>query len=527
MSKQTARCGLVVAMLTAGLVPLVQAHASTPNAYQDYTLGTTGGEPSLGWDPHYNSGQGAVLYGAGLHVQRVTWDDTQTPATISTTTVTPPAVVTSLDSITVVDQNTHRTFSSQLLAACSRMSYSDDAGATWNQSTGCGAGTLLDHQTIGSGPVHAPVTPINGNDAAYYCAQNGYSEVCAASVDGGVTFPIANAATNGAGTDVDPANPQFTATGGSCAGLTGHVRVAPNGTAYVPVKGCEGTPSAASPTNYEYFGGHPALSVSANNGASWSIHAVPDGNNPNLSDPSVGIGRDNTVYFAYHDGISPTEFTDGPTSSAKVAVSHDNGGTFDASVNVTPPGVNNIMFPQVIAGDGDRAAVAFLGTTATGDDQTNAFTGSWDMYVAATYDRGVTWTTVDATPGHPVQRGCIDMQGTPNPPQRTDICSQRNMLDFNDITVDTQGRAIIAYSRGCSYACGADPTQQHSTGNADYVLRQSSGRGLYAAYDGVLPGSQPDAVFAEFPFAAVLPVAALVAVAAGTAARRRRASEVR
>ena len=56
-------------------------------------------------------------------------------------------------------------------------------------------------------------------------------------------------------------------------------------------------------------------------------------------------------------------------------------------------GIKNIQFPEVFAGDDNRAAFAFLGTTTAGDDQAPDFTGVWHLYVAYTYDGGQTWTT--------------------------------------------------------------------------------------------------------------------------------------
>ena len=77
----------------------------------------------------------------------------------------------------------------------------------------------------------------------------------------------------------------------------------------------------------------------------------------------------------------------------------------------------------------------------------------------------MTWTTVDATPVDFVQRGCVDLQGTTIPPSgRINICSQRNMLDFNDITMDAQGRVLIALSDGCSLACQNDPASHSYRG---------------------------------------------------------------
>jgi hypothetical protein len=146
----------------------------------------------------------------------------------------------------------------------------------------------------------------------------------------------------------------------------------------------------------------------------------------------------------------------------------------------------------MVVGDTDRAAVTFLGTTTPGDDQSSSFTGTWYLYVAFTYDRGKTWTTVNATPNDPVQRGCVWLQGGSNP------C--RNMLDFNEITVDGHGRVEAAYTDGCTAACettntinasgcnGSEGASYTSTPTCTYgrlsaVVRQQCGLGLFAAFD--------------------------------------------
>ena len=51
-----------------------------------------------------------------------------------------------------------------------------------------------------------------------------------------------------------------------------------------------------------------------------------------------------------------------------VAVSHDEGTPGPTASDVGAPlGLQNIAFPAVVAGDPDRAAFAFLGTTTGGD----------------------------------------------------------------------------------------------------------------------------------------------------------------
>jgi hypothetical protein len=167
----------------------------------------------------------------------------------------------------------------------------------------------------------------------------------------------------------------------------------------------------------------------------------------------------------------------------------------------TAVGVRNTEFAETIAGDGNRAAFAFLGTKTPGSTQADSFgkdtagklfTGArWDLYLATTYDRGAHWTVVDATAKDPVQRGCVWNGGGSNP------C--RNLLDFNDITVDKNGRVMVAIADGCvpasidsanknncvaSNLVAANGLVQHGA-----IVRQQSGKGLFKKSDGVLPAS--------------------------------------
>src|SRR4029077_12754161 len=123
-----------------------------------------------------------------------------------------------------------------------------------------------------------------------------------------------------------------------------------------------------------------------------------------------------------------------------------------------------------------------------GDAQSADFLGVWHLYIAFTYDTGRTWTTVDATPSDPVQRGCIWNGGGSNP------C--RNLLDFNDITVAKTGRVLIGYADGFTGTWLTDTTQNASLGPASAqdalatIARQVGGRGLFAAFDGTQFGTR-------------------------------------
>ena len=178
----------------------------------------------------------------------------------------------------------------------------------------------------------------------------------------------------------------------------------------------------------------------------------------------------------------------------------------------TPFGVQNAEFAEVIAGDDNRAAYAFLGTPTAGDTRSADFPGIWHLYVAFTYNGGATWTTADATPADPVQRGCIWNQGGSNP------C--RNLLDFNDITVDKFGRVLVGYADGCTGSCVNDPSQNASSSSGPAsaqdalatIARQVGGRAPSTVRNSVR-GAEPTKEAASFATVIRQAVSAAVLIA--------------
>src|SRR5688572_12312521 len=437
--------------------------------YQNYPappeLGNTAGEPTIG----VNWATGHAMFIASLQTLRVKWDDTASPAPATWEDVSAPTTsLITADPILFTDSDagphrTNRTFVSQLLGKVSALAFTDDDGATWTISQGAGINSGVDHQTIGGGPYARNVDGSlkgaaiqrpgpNGQiypNAIYYASQDiGLAEI-ARSDDGGFTF--------------GPAVPMWTLV--QCGGLHGHIKVAPDGTVYVPNKSCDGKQGVA---------------VSEDNGLTWSIRTV-EGSTPGDTDPSVGIGADGTVYFGYADG-------DG---HARVAVSHNRGVTWEHVQDVgAAHGVQNTVFPAVIAGDGERAAFFFLGSTtpgANGRATDRSFPGAWFGYIATTYDGGATWVTANATPNDPVQRGVICTSGTTCPD------GTRNLLDFNDLTVDKEGRVLAAYADGCVTGECIRGVDRNNDGRLDSndsdgtdkatIIRQTGGKRLFSAFD--------------------------------------------
>ena len=433
------------------------------------TAGTHGaGEPSIGVD--WNTQR--VFFQAGNHTLRVTYDDSVKPASAFWEDKRSPFARVSLDPIGFVDDGhfggPNRVFTSQLNGVTSELSFTDSDGDLWFPTQGSGQPAGVDHQTVGGGPYAAPLpaTATSYPHAIYYCSQDIATAFCSRSDDGGLTFgpgvPIYTFNhVNGVDLPIAP---------GTCGGLHGHVRVSPDGAVYVPNENCQDANGAS----------RPGVAVSPDNGLTWEVHTIPDGTTMSPgSDPSVFAGRNNTIYFGYVNG-------DG---HAKISTSKDRGLHWTKSRDAgTPFGIQNAEFAEVVAGDDNRAAFAFLGTPTSGSTQAPDFPGVWHLYVAFTYNGGLTWTTADATPSDPVQRSCIWNQGGSNP------C--RNLLDFNDITVDKFGRVLVAFADGCTGTCVTDPSQNATNGPATAqdalatIARQVGGKGLFAAFDGTQFGTK-------------------------------------
>ncbi len=312
-----------------------------------------------------------------------------------------------------------------------------------------------DHQTLGGGaypkalPLGAGPMTAAYQHAFYYCSQTLVAGAeCSRSDNGGTTF------TNG--------QPPYTT---ECGGLHGHVRVGPEGNVYLPNKSCGST---------------QGLAVSKDAGQTWKVQPVTGTTVSDGSDPAVSADRSGTVYFASIN-------SDG---KPQVSVSGDQGTTWKAPINIGDNlNIAKSVYPEVIAGDAGRATVAFVGSTTPGDrnlapygksgDGMSYTGGTFDMYTSTTVDGGATWHTQDITPTDPVQRGQICTNGT--------TCSAgRNLLDFNDITVDKTGHAVIAYSDGCTDACvNSTKVADNKQTSAGVIGRQIDGPLLFVPTPGV------------------------------------------
>jgi hypothetical protein len=431
---------------------LTQVTQTSSGALTVEYMGRGAGEPSIG----ANWSTGVVNMQSDLETLFITFNDTcpsngQLSTNLSTWANRRATTSQFIDSdpIGFTDRQTGRIFAGELtlLSPTCKTSYSDDDGQTWIPTNGSGLASGVDHETIAGGPFHAPLTRPAGvpgvyPNAVYFCSQDLETALCSRSDDGGLTF--------------GPSIPMYAFT--ECVAIHGHVKVSPvDGTVFVPNNNCNG---------------EGAVAVSEDNGQTWSVRPVRSSTTDTASghcDPAVAIDASNRVYFAIANN----------DNSCAVGWSDDLGRTWNNIVDVGAAyGLQNIRYPAAVAGDAGRAAVAFYGSTTPGDANSNSFNGIWHLYIAHTFDGGQTWTTTDATPSAPIQRGNIWTNGGAN--------IGRNMLDFFDITIDKEGRVLVGYVNGCA---GGDCAQSAPTasGNAysatATIARQSSGRRLLAAFD--------------------------------------------
>ena len=431
-------------------------------------MGRGAGEPSIGvnWLSTSNSVGGMTNFQSDLETLFVSWDESCSATTPKATWVNrraPTSQFIDSDPIGFTDRQTGRVFAGELtlLSPTCKTSFTDNDGVNWTPTQGSGLASAVDHETIGGGP-YAP--PLNLNPptpayphAVYYCSQDIAAALCSRSDNGGLTF--------------GPSIPIYNLN--ACGGLHGHVKVAPDGTVYVPNRTCGGVVAA--------------VIVSTDNGTTWTVRPVQNSTFLTTAapdDPSVGIDSNGVVYF-----LGAANGT-----AAMVATSSDQGQTWTNIYDVGAIyGVNNVAFPAAVAGDAGRAAVAFYGATGgVGDSSGDQFTGVWHLYVAHTFDGGAHWTTSDVTPMLPMQRmGLLRGGGGP---------VDRNLLDFFDMTIDRDGRVQVGYVDGCSGGpCSQAPVNPDGstsvTGNAytatAAIARQSSGRRMLAANDPISSTSLP------------------------------------
>ncbi len=328
------------------------------------SLGIFAAEPTIFGNPA--TGDSFLI--ATFEILRTSFNDSTSPAKATWVPKDSPTHASNhvtLDPLILGDSATGRIWAMQLSGGQSVTDISTDNGETWTPTLSGGIASGADHQGQGVGPyptgslIPHPLYP----NAVYYCSQHVATAFCARSDDGGVTY--------------GPNVPIYNSVTSRCIGLHGHPKVAPDGTVYVPNKGCG--------LDVPVIGqGKVNVVVSEDAGITWQIRAVPDSTGDlTTNDPSVSVDQSGRVYLAYQN-LSDNHLY--------VATSTNRGQSWAPSVDVGAlAGVNYSVFPAATAGDNGRAAIAFYGSTYDGpmtNYESMNFPGVWYLYIATTYDGG-------------------------------------------------------------------------------------------------------------------------------------------
>ena len=365
-----------------------------------------------------------------------------------------------------VDPITDRVFNIHMMGLQTTwVGWSDNDGETWaGNPHDSGTTPLNDHIKLGSGPWtgEGPYGSIGGissniyETAVYFCYNKLAGIFCFTSFDGGATFEaggqiVGLATTNG--------------------GLHGAITTAPDGTVYLP-------PRVQTPT----------IILSKDNGFSWEERYMGE----DVGTPSIrknGEVATDTDSNAYNIWV-------GNDQGVYMSRSIDSGNTWDqTSIRISPIEVISATFPHTSAGDPGRIAITYLGSEnadALGlpdidgepwDGNAHYATTNVSHYLYVTYslnalDENPIFHTQKVSPD-PVQVGSICLNS--GDCRSNEGGSNRNLLDFNDLHIDLEGRVYIAFADGCTGTCasGNDTTASNSRDRLGSVYYLGNGPSLY------------------------------------------------
>ena len=164
------------------------------------------------------------------------------------------------------------------------------------------------------------------------------------------------------------------------------------------------------------------------------------------------------------------------------------------SIRISPIEVISTTFPQIDAGDPGRIAITYLGSENVSElgesdiDEVN-WTGNphtannnihYHLYITYSLnalDENPIFHTVRVS-DDPVQIGSICL----NSGDCRDIGgSNRNLLDFNDLHIDRDGRVYVAFADGCTGTCasGNNSQPEDSRSKTGGVYYLENGPSLY------------------------------------------------
>lgn len=363
-----------------------------------------------------------------------------------------------------VDPITDRVFNIHMMGLWTTwIGWTDNDGESWEANPHDSGAPINDHIKLGSGPWTDEGFGIGGGvssgiyeTAVYFCYNKLAYISCYTSFDGGASFELGG---------------DFVGIATANGGLHGAITSAPDGTVYLP-------PRVET----------PSIIFSKDNGFNWEERTMgQDVGTPNpRKNGEVATDTESNAYNVWVGG----------DQGVYMSTSVDSGETWDqTSVRVSPVEVISATFPHTSAGDPGRIAITYLGSeNSSALGQPNIDGEPWDgnahyatsnvtHYLYVTYSLNA----LDENPVFHTQRISAD------PVQVGSIClnsgdcrsddggSNRNLLDFNDLHIDLDGRVYIGFADGCTGTCasGNETTPANSRDRLGSVYYLSNGPSLY------------------------------------------------
>jgi hypothetical protein len=179
----------------------------------------------------------------------------------------------------------------------------------------------------------------------------------------------------------------------------------------------------------------------------------------------VAVDSGGNVYVVWSERHHATQ-----TTATMLAVSQDRGATWSKPVQVNKS-PQTTTFPWIVAGDPGKIDIVYYGTSAKGPSpETVPESSKWKVWMAQSLNAlsGKPTFTENAATGY-MHQGSICTSGTGCD------AGTRDLLDFFQVDVDSQGFANIAYTDNLNTPPdGSDPHQELVT-----FVKQKSGKTLY------------------------------------------------
>jgi len=258
-------------------------------------------------------------------------------------------------------------------------------------------------------------------------------------------------------------------------------------------------------------GSSVAVAYSADGGKSTHTVGLPHGGSSGgvgTDFPVVAIDTAGNLYVVWSEQngtgawrtwvTHSTGFTTVDNGTRTVSVAGATAAQWSTPVPITGPGsanpaINYSVFPWIVAGDPGRVDVVYYGTTQALGYDPNSQAAKWGTYMWQTLDfgsvaAGPTDASVQATA--PVAEASTHLASICFSGIGCTGTGNRNMLDFFEVHLNTQGGAVVVYNDDANSLAALFPG-----GPQVMIGQQAGGPSLFATVGSLSGAPTPDASF--------------------------------